>query len=135
MAKKSQWQKGIEFYKEDLREELTERLKERGLSFDDVKKLSYKEASAYILGGLVDKYKEIEKYNRIEADFLRWKDWSEGGGSYIYDEQIKEILFTPSEKKRYPGNYAKGESILQIQGRACFQAFRLLYKELITEHK
>lgn len=131
MAKKSQWNKGIEIYKEELKDLLKERLEEKGLSLDDVKKLSYKEASEYILGLLIYDFVDIEKSNRLEADYLRWIKWSEGGGSYIYDDEIKEILFTPSEKKWYPGNYAGNESILQIQGRACFQAFRILYRELL----
>ena len=134
MARKSQWQKGVEIYKDELKELLKERLEEKGFSLEDVKKLSYKDASAYILGGLVDKYDYLETFNKLKADYLRWIDWSQGGESYIYDDDIKEILFTASEKKRYPGNYVKGESILQIQGRACYQAFRMLYRELKAEN-
>lgn len=102
MAKKSQWDKGVKIYKEELKDLLKERLEEKGLSLDDVKKLSYKEASGYILGLLIYDFVDIEKNNRLEADYLRWIKWSEGGGSYIYDDEIKEILFTPSEKKTLP---------------------------------
>lgn len=102
MARKSQWEKGVEIYKDELKDLLKERLEEKGLSLEDVKKLSYKETSIFILGGLVDKYDYLETFNKLKADYLRWLDWSQGGEAYIYDDEIKEILFTASEKKTLP---------------------------------
>lgn len=61
MAKKSHWDKGIEIYKEELKELLEERLKENGLSLNDVCKFSYKEASGYILGLIIYDFVDIEK--------------------------------------------------------------------------
>ena len=116
MTKKSQWDKGIEIYKEELKDLLEERLEEKGFSLKNVKKLSYKEASGYILGLLIYDFVDIEKNNRLEADLLRWIRWSEGGGFYIYEDDIKEILFTPSEKNATPATLREMKASCKSKG-------------------
>ena len=60
-----------------------------------------------------------------------WKQYSEGGYSFIYDELICRRLCTPSEiKKTHDGKRRpnKHETWLDVQARALYQAARLILK-------
>jgi hypothetical protein len=82
----------------------------------------------------------IEEFNEgmpiRERDLLNgamdWKQYSEGGCSYIYDEDIAERLCTPSELKRYKGGDLPLDPCYWIrrQARALFQASRMILKGL-----
>ena len=60
-----------------------------------------------------------------------WKEYSEGGYAFIYDELICRRLCTPSEiekthdGKRRPNNH---ENWLDVQARALYQAAQLIMK-------
>lgn len=66
-----------------------------------------------------------------------WKEYSRGGMSLIYNDDIAERLATPSELKRargksgYVGTMAnKNEDWLDVQARALYQAsYKLLNQE------
>ena len=86
---------------------------------------------------LLERYDEYTDYEPnlplTEATLLNgaknWKQYSEGGGALIYDEQIASTLCTPTELKitkngqRQPN---KRETWLQVQARALFQAWNLI---------
>ena len=58
-----------------------------------------------------------------------WKAYSEGGNSLIYYGEMTERLCTPSQFKRCKGGdlpLSNRESWVEIQGRALFQAARLV---------
>ena len=60
-----------------------------------------------------------------------WKEYSEGGCAFIYDELICRRLCTPSEiKKTRDGKRRpnKNETWLDTQARALYQAARLILK-------
>ena len=60
-----------------------------------------------------------------------WKEYSEGGCAFIYDELICRRLCTPSEiKKTHNGKRRpnKQENWIDVQARALFQAARLILK-------
>tara|TARA_R110002020_G_C16069664_1_gene756124 strand:- start:15 stop:353 length:339 start_codon:yes stop_codon:yes gene_type:complete len=54
-----------------------------------------------------------------------WKHYSEAGNSLIYYGDISERVCTPSELKR-----CKEENLMEIQGRALFQASRLILNQI-----
>lgn len=94
----------------------------------------------------VDEYKEeIKDYlreNRLaptRKNMLNgasdWKQYSWGGNSLIYNEDIAERLSSPSELKRTKGGQYrpnKNEEWLDTQARALFQASERLINE--TRH-
>ena len=60
-----------------------------------------------------------------------WKEYSDGGYAFIYDELICRRLCTPSEiKKTHDGERRpnKQETWLDVQARALYQAARLIMK-------
>lgn len=60
-----------------------------------------------------------------------WRQYSWGGCSHIYDQDIAAALCTPSELKRTDGGRLgpnRSESWLDVQARALHQAARLLQK-------
>ena len=60
-----------------------------------------------------------------------WRDYSYGGCSLIYDNDIAERLCSPSELKRCNGGNwqpSKRENWLDVQTRAIGQAFWLIYQ-------
>ena len=60
-----------------------------------------------------------------------WKQFSEGGCSFIYDQDIAERLCNPSEYKRTRKGERQPnarETWLDVQARALFQAERLIMK-------
>ena len=54
-----------------------------------------------------------------------WKAYSEGGNSLIWNTDIEERVFTASELKR-----CKGADLMEIQGRALFQASKLILNQI-----
>jgi hypothetical protein len=62
-----------------------------------------------------------------------WKQYSEGGCSWIYDADIAERLCTPSELKKKKGGDLQPstrETWLDVQARALSQAFNLIIRLL-----
>lgn len=66
-----------------------------------------------------------------------WKQYSYGGSSLIYDDDIAERLATPSEiasRTRKDGSFNQmanaNESWLDVQARALYQASRKLLRSL-----
>jgi len=60
-----------------------------------------------------------------------WQQYSEGGCSFIYDQDIAERLCNPSEYKRTRKGERQPnarETWLDVQARALFQAERLIMK-------
>ena len=96
MARKSAWERGVDEYADELREQLREN------------KLAPTEKN--MLNGAKD-----------------WKQYSYGGSSLIYNEDIARRLSSPSELKKT--NYGqrkpnKNEEWLDTQARALHQASR-----------
>ena len=54
-----------------------------------------------------------------------WEHYSESGNSLIYYDDISERVCTPSELKR-----CKEENLMEIQGRALFQASKLILNQI-----
>ena len=97
----------------------------------------YKARSAWSRGvllyaaELLDNIKEDEK--ATEARLLNgardWKEYSEGGCSLVYDEDICKRLSAPWEiKKTHNGERRpnKQENWLDVQARALYQASRIV---------
>lgn len=88
---------------------------------------------------IIDAIDEKESYANItEKELLGgakdWKEYSEGGASLIYNEDIAERVCTPSEYKRTKGgkrNPNSSESWMDVQARALYQASAIIIK--ITE--
>lgn len=100
----SKWQDGINEYAKELLE-------------------GYEEARAY------DNDLQLTERTLLNgAD--NWQQYSEGGCSLIYDEDIAERLATPSEIKRQTRKYGLSEMAnsretwLEVQARALRQASR-----------
>lgn len=77
---------------------------------------------------------DFEYVLRMGAD--TWKDFSEGGGALISDEDIAKHYCTASElKKTHNGEKAPNsrESWLDVQARAFWQAALLVKQNLVTE--
>lgn len=66
-----------------------------------------------------------------------WTGYSYDGCALIYNADIAERYMTPSELKRYeaPGHDAsmafRGESLLDMQARACMQAFHRVRRAIV----
>ena len=63
-----------------------------------------------------------------------WEQYSRGGCSLIANEDIAELLCTPSELKRCKGGLRKpnsNEDWLDVQARALFQAWEMLKGALL----
>lgn len=85
-----------------------------------------------------DKVLTAENCQHILLNGARnWKDYSEKGMAFVYDGDIAETLCTPSELKktkdgrRRPNRH---ESWLDVQARALYQAYFLIY-EIISGRK
>ena len=104
MKRISAWDKGVNQYKEELRSDFKENYPNEPMTEEK------------LLNGAKD-----------------WKQYSWGGSSLIYNDDIAERLSNPSELKRakgksgYVGSYAnKDEQWLDVQARALHQAARKL---------
>lgn len=100
---KSAWKKGVKNYALDLVD---------GLELDELPE-TWEELKALLLNG---------------AD--GWLQYSWGGCALIYDADIAKALCTPSELKKTRNGERKpnsGEEWLDVQGRALFQASRLIH--------
>ena len=87
---------------------------------------------------LIDSLPQNVDYGSIESlkgDILNgattWSEYSEGGCSLIYDEDIAERLCSPSELKKTRNgerNPNSRETWLDCQARALSQAARMIYR-------
>ena len=93
---RSKWGKAVIAYANELLDHLEDQIKFYGPSLEINEKT--------LLNGAKD-----------------WKAYSEGGNSLIWNTDIAERVCTPSELKR-----SKGADWMEIQGRALFQASRLI---------
>lgn len=110
---KSAWSRGVKEYANDLLNDL----------------------DAGIRNGWIDPGDTFSNYNMFDSALLNgaydWKEFSYGGCSYIYDDEIAHRLCTKSElvKTRYGRRYPnKQETWLDVQARALYQASMLLWK-------
>ena len=124
MARKSQWSKGVEMYKEDLKRELKEHLAYRGKSLEDFKNMDTRERLESVFG--IDVWREAERNRDYAGTYAR--KYSEGGCSLIYGEDIAERLLTPTQRKYY-----HKYDLIETQARACRQAYVQLVRELCYE--
>tara|TARA_R100001440_G_C2485712_1_gene114161 strand:- start:50 stop:385 length:336 start_codon:yes stop_codon:yes gene_type:complete len=97
---RSKWGKAVIAYANELLDHLEDQIKFHGPSLEINEKT--------LLNGAED-----------------WNHYSEAGNSLIWDTDIAERLCTPSELKR-----CKRENLMQIQGRALFQASRLILNQI-----
>ena len=81
----------------------------------------------------IDMLKDIDGEISSAKDALNGADspeqWAYGGCGLIYDEDIAELLCTPSELRRSNGGKRQPnscESWLDVYARAAFQAYRLI---------
>lgn len=99
-----------------------------------------KGVQTYALELIEDDWIDLEtncNHNLLEKHLLNgandWKQYSEGGCSLIYDGDIAKRLCNQSELKttrngqRQPN---KNESWIDVQSRALFQAFELVYETM-----
>ena len=106
---RSAWNKGVKEYALELLEILKERA-----AFEGRNPESGKEAFNWMLNGAYD-----------------WKEYSYGGCSLLWDEDIAERLCCPSELKKKKYGYLKPnkrENWLDVQARALYQACNLVRK-------
>lgn len=105
---RSAWDKGVKIYAYELIEEMTQN---EGLEFEFYGSPADKKA---LLNG---------------AD--TWSQYSYGGSSLIYDEEIAERLCSPSELKKTRNGERQpnaSETWLDCQARALFQASRMIIR-------
>lgn len=104
---RSAWNKGVKAYAEELFAELIERI-----AYEGEEPCNRKECRKWLLNGASD-----------------WKDYSYGGCSLIYNQDIAKRLCTSTELKKthngyeFPNNW---ENWLDVQARALFQAANLV---------
>ena len=114
---RSAWSKGVKVYAEELLDTIDEAISEG--YFDEADLDSPKLASRALLNGASD-----------------WSQYSWGGCSLIYNEDIAKRLCTPSELKRTRNGRNKPnptEEWLDVQARALWQAERLILAIVIGE--
>ncbi len=107
---RSAWNKGVTVYALELLDELQERVANGW--FDDLR--NYKLTKKSLLNGAET-----------------WSEYSWGGCSLIYNEDIAERLSTPSELRRTDNGRKRPNSIeewLDTQARALYQASNRLMK-------
>lgn len=108
---RSAWKKGVKLYAYEMVEDLDEFF---------VEELNNSNCQMILLNG---------------AD--SWSNYSWGGCSLIYNEDIAKRLCNPSEFKKTRGGEWKpnrSEEWLDVQARALFQAYRLI-KTILTYEK
>lgn len=76
---------------------------------------------------------EFDNLNELKSVILNgasdWKQYSEGGCSLVYNQDIAERLCSPSELKRMKygaGDPNRYENWIDVQARALFQAWELI---------
>lgn len=107
---RSAWSKGVKLYAYEMVEDLEEFF---------IEELNPSNCQMILLNGASD-----------------WSQYSWGGCSLIYNEDIAERLCSPSElKKTNGGNWRpnKNEEWLDTQARALYQAYRLIKRILIEK--
>lgn len=105
---KSAWSKGVKLYALDLFDELIDRI----TYLEGVEPCNEKECRRWMLNGAQD-----------------WKDYSYGGCSLIYNQDIAKRLCTATELKKTHNGYEfpnKRENWLDVQSRALYQACELV---------
>lgn len=123
---RSAWNKGVTVYALELVEELRERAAYEGRNPEPGK-----ECREWMLNGARD-------WRRPNDEFAAWSEYSWGGSSLIYDQDIAERLCTPSElKKTRHGERRPNsrEEWLDTQARALYQAcdrVSRLYRSIMT---
>ena len=123
---RSAWDKGVTVYVLELVEELKERAAYEGRNPEPGK-----ECREWMLNGARD-------WRRPNDEFAAWSEYSWGGSSLIYDQDIAERLCTPSElkKTRHGERRPNGrEEWLDTQARALYQACNRVvrvYRSIMT---
>ena len=123
---RSAWDKGVTVYALELVEELKERAAYEGRNPEPGK-----ECREWMLNGARD-------WRRLNDEFAAWSEYSWGGLSLIYDQDIAERLCTPSElKKTRHGERRPNsrEEWLDTQARALYQACKRVarvYRSIVT---
>lgn len=121
MARKSQWDKGVDIYKEELKERLMKNLQEQGKTLDDFRQMVSVDKLEMIYGiNVRDRAERNHEYAFTYAEAF-----STGGMSLVSNEEIAERLCTPSERKHW-WLY----DLFACQTRALFQAYLKLNEEL-----
>lgn len=103
---RSAWNKGVNEYAFELLESLDEAISGGYFAEEDLRSPAMLRSA--LLNGASD-----------------WAQYSWGGGSLIYNEDIAERLCTPSELKKTRGGEwrpNRSEEWLDVQGRALYQA-------------
>lgn len=132
MARKSQWEKAKELYKEELKVWRAEYLKSYELTFEEYLKMSFKKQLEALFGFNAWADFEEEKKRSFYADpfIVYGLKFSYGANSLIYNGDIAIRILTPSNFKKW--NAGKLEiDLLEVQGRCIAQAA----KEIMTEEK
>lgn len=104
---RSAWARGVKEYAEELIEDLDSNF---------IEDLNYTNCEKILLNGASD-----------------WSQYSWGGCSLIYNEDIAERLCNPSELKKTKGGKwrpNKNEEWLDTQARALYQAYRIIKRIL-----
>lgn len=101
---RSAWSNGVRAYAHELADNLAERA-------SDEKRMpgNVTEVKAWLLDGARD-----------------WAEYSYGGCSLIYDDDIVERLCTPGERRRYEAGKLQNVNWLDVQARALYQAARIV---------
>lgn len=109
---RSAWNKGVKVYALELVDELTEAIKGGYFEMEDI--AAPKLLARQLLNGAAD-----------------WSQYSWGGCSLIYDEEIAERLCCPSELKKTRNGERRPnsrEEWLDVQARALYQASRKIQR-------
>jgi len=109
-AGRSAWDKGLADYIDDFVDTIIYDLAHNYVD-PEVDFSNYRTMQKYLLNGARD-----------------WQEFSEGGCSLVYDEDIARRLCSPSEFKRCYGKYGPNsrESWIDVQARALRQASQIL---------
>lgn len=118
-----------------------------GLKFRSTWQKAVQEDASWLLEEIMDRHDNVvndtmtfksmegfENVLRMGAD--TWKDFSEGGGALIYNEDIAKHYCTASELKKTHNGERKPnsrESWLDVQARAFWQAALMVKQNLVTE--
>lgn len=129
---RSCWQKGVYDFAYSLMGDLLTAISEEKECF-----IRYSALHETLTNGCKAPHAAYQLSNH-PAKYDDWVKYSYGGMGFIYDDQIVEMLATPSEQKkifnsrRYKeeGKVNKDETALQMQARALYQAEHLIERLL-----